>query len=176
MAITTDILRTWRSPRQVFRGLLEQGQREDRLIFLVMLGCFLMFVAQLPILARVSWQSQELAATNPDYEVRELQMLIGSAFFGWLMLMPLVLYLVAGLGYLVLRLFRRPINGHGARLALFWAVLAAAPVFLLLGLLTGLNGQGPGATLVAVVWGAALVVFWVQGLREAMALNAGVSA
>ncbi len=63
-----------------------------------MVGCFLMFVAQLPILARVACKSQELAATNPDYEVRELQMLIGSAFFGWLMLMPLVLYLVAGLG------------------------------------------------------------------------------
>lgn len=175
MAISTDILRTWRGPRQVFRGLLDQGPREDRLIFLVMVGCFLMFVAQLPILARISWQSQELAATNPDYEVRELQMLIGSAFFGWLMLMPLVLYMVAGLGYLVLRLFRRPISGHGARLALFWAVLAAAPAFLLLGLLTGLNGPGPGATLVAVIWGAALMVFWVQGLREAIARPAGMA-
>ncbi len=176
MAISTDIIRTWRGPRQVFRGLLDQGPREDRLIFVVMVGCFLMFVAQLPMLARIAWQSQELAAANPDYEVRELQMLIGSAFFGWLMVMPLVLYLLAGLVFLVLRLFRRPINGHGARLALFWAVLATAPVFLLLGLLTGLNGPGPGATLVAVIWGLALVVFWVQGLREAMARPAEVAA
>jgi hypothetical protein len=92
------------------------------------------------------------------------------------MVMPLVLYLLAGLGFLVLRLFRQPISGFGARVALFWAVLAAAPVFLLLGLLTGLNGQGPGTTLVAVIWGAALVVFWVQGLREAMVRPAGVTA
>ncbi len=33
MAISTDILRTWRSPRLVFRRLLDQGPREDRLIF-----------------------------------------------------------------------------------------------------------------------------------------------
>ncbi|MFT5631517.1 MAG: hypothetical protein ACI9HB_002698, partial [Gammaproteobacteria bacterium] len=30
MAVTTDIMRTWRGPRAVMRDLLDQGQREDR--------------------------------------------------------------------------------------------------------------------------------------------------
>lgn len=162
MPISTDIVRTWRAPRQVFRGLLDQGQREDRLIFLVMVACFLMFVAQLPLMARMAEQSRA-----PGREVLELDMLIGTAFFGWLMIMPLVLYLVAALSVAVLRILRVRVSGYGARLALFWALLAAAPVALLLGLLNGLNGPGPGTTLVGVIWVGVLALFWVQGLREA---------
>jgi uncharacterized oligopeptide transporter (OPT) family protein len=172
MAISTDILRTWRGPRAVIRGMLGQGPREDRLIMILMVGCFLMFVAQLPVLARLAFESQQLAATDPDYQVRDLQMLIGSAFFGWLMVVPLVLYLVAGLSYAIMRIFTRRITGHGARLALFWALLAASPVALLLGLLSGLNGPTAGATVVFVLWAVVFVVFWVQGLRESLAEGA----
>jgi hypothetical protein len=172
MAISTDILRTWRGPRAVIRDILDQGPREDRLILIVMVGCFLMFVAQLPVMARLAFESQQLAASDPDYEVRDLQMLIGSAFFGWLMLMPLVLYLLAGLSYVVMRIFTRRITGHGARLSLFWALLAASPVALLLGLLSGLNGQTAGAAVVFGLWAVVFVVFWVQGLRETMAEGA----
>jgi hypothetical protein len=162
MPISTDIVRTWRAPRQVFRRLLERGQREDRLIFLVMLGCFVMFVAQLPLMARMAEQSRAAGG-----EVLELDMLIGTAFFGWLMIMPLVLYLFAAVSLPFLRLVGVRVTGYGARLALFWAVLAASPVALLLGLLNGLNGPGPGTTLVGVIWLGAFVLFWVQGLREA---------
>jgi hypothetical protein len=175
MAITTDILRTWRGPRRVMRDLLAQGPREDRLIFLAMLACFLMFVAQLPNLARLAYESQELAAVDPDYELRDLQTLIGSAFFGWLMLMPLVLYLFAGLSFAVMRAFRAAISGHDARLALFWSVLAASPAFLFLGLLSGLNGQQPGTYLAFCVWLAAFLFFWVQSLREAMSPPKGAT-
>ena len=162
MPITTDIFRTWRAPRQVVRGLLDQGQREDRLIFLAMVGCFLMFVAQLPLMARMAEESRA-----PGREVLELDMLIGTAFFGWLMIMPLALYLIAALSVPVLRLFRMRVSGFGARLALFWALIAAAPAALLLGLLNGLNGPGPGTTLVGVIWLGVFALFWVQGLREA---------
>lgn len=176
MALTTDILRTWRSPRRVIRDLLDEGPREDRLIFIVMAACFLMFVAQLPNMARIAFLSREAAAADPGREVLDLQMLIGTAFFGWLMIMPLVLYLVAGLSFLVLRLFRRALTGHAARLALFWAVLAAVPAALLLGLLSGLNGPGPGTTLVGVIWVGVMIVFWVQALREAVVPAEGRAA
>lgn len=162
MPLSTDILRTWRHPRKVVRGLLDQGPREDRLIFLVMVGCFLMFVAQLPVMARISHLSQE-----EGREPLALDMLIGTAFFGWLMIMPLVLYLLAALSVPVMRLLRRRVGGFGARLALFWAVLAAAPAGLLVGLANGMVGPGPGTTAAGVIWIGALVVFWVQGLREA---------
>jgi uncharacterized oligopeptide transporter (OPT) family protein len=176
MAISTDILRTWRGPRRVIREMLDRGPREDRLIFIVMVACFLMFVAQLPVMARLAFESEQIAATNPDYELRDLQMLIGSAFFGWLMIMPLVLYLVAGVSFLLLRLFRQPVTGHSARLVLFWSVLAASPVALLAGLMNGLNGPGSGTTLVGVVWIAVFCVFWILGTRESVARPEGQPA
>jgi F0F1-type ATP synthase membrane subunit c/vacuolar-type H+-ATPase subunit K len=172
MALSNDIFRTWRAPRRVVRGLIEQGPREDRLIFVVMVACFLMFIAQLPVMARIAHLSAEAVAADPTREVLERDMLIGTAFFGWMMIMPLMLYLVAGLSVLVLRLVRRPVAGHSARLALFWALLAAAPAALLVGLMNGMVGQGPGTTLVGMVWVAAFLVFWVQGLREGMATPA----
>jgi hypothetical protein len=172
MAISTDILRTWRGPRRVIREMLDRGPREDRLIFVAMAACFLMFVAQLPVLARVAYESEKIAATTPDYQVRDLQMLIGSAFFGWMMVMPLVLYLIAGLSYVVVRAFTKRISGHAARLSLFWAILAASPVALLLGLLSGLNGQDTGALLVFGLWACAFLLFWWQGLRESLHFGA----
>lgn len=161
MALSIDIVNTWRSPRRVIRRLLEEGPREDRLVFVAMSGCFLMFVAQLPLLARLAHESQE-----PGRQPLERDMLIGTAFFGWLMIMPLVLYLVAAVSVPVMRLLRRPVSGFAARLALFWAVLAAAPAFLLVGLANGLVGPGPGTRMAGVAWFAALALFWVQGLRE----------
>jgi hypothetical protein len=168
MPLSTDMLRTWRCPRRVIRGLMEQGPREDRLILLAMIGCFLMFIAQLPVQARISFLSRQGRG-----EHLELDMLIGTAFFGWMMIMPLVLYLVAGLSVAVMRLFRRRISGHDARLALFWAVLAAAPAALLMGLSNGLTGPGAGTTAAGVIWLGALALFWVQGLREAGTAVAG---
>jgi hypothetical protein len=168
MPLSTDILRTWRGPRRVIRGLMEQGPREDRLILLAMIGCFLMFIAQLPVLARISFLSQQGGG-----EPLQLDMLIGTAFFGWMMIMPLGLYLLAGLSVVVMRLFNRRVGGHDARLALFWAVLAAAPAALLMGLANGLTGPGAGTTAAGVIWLGALALFWVQGLREAGAAGVG---
>lgn len=167
MAVTTDILRTWHNPRAVMRDHMAAGPREDRAIAYVMVACLLMFLAQLPGLARIAHLSEGAVAADPSVPLMELDMLIGTAFFGWLMLMPLALYLVAGLVWLVLRAFRLPFVGHDVRLAMFWSLLAASPLALLLGLLNGLSGSGPGTTLVFVLWAAAFVVFWVQALREA---------
>jgi hypothetical protein len=171
MPLSTDILRTWRGPRRVIRGLMDQGRREDRLILLAMAGCFVMFIAQLPVQARISYLSREVRE-----EPLALDMLIGTAFFGWMMIMPLLLYLLAGLSVPAMRLLRRPVSGHDARLALFWAVLAATPAALLTGLASGLTGPGAGTTAAGVVWIGALAVFWVQGLREAGAAAAGEPA
>jgi hypothetical protein len=127
----------------------------------------MMFLAQLPVLARIAHMSEVAVAADPSLPLMEIDMLIGTAFFGWLMIMPLVLYLVAALVWLVLRAFRLGIDGHAVRLTLFWSLLAASPLALLLGLLNGLNGQGPGTSLVFACWAVAFLVFWVQSLREA---------
>jgi uncharacterized oligopeptide transporter (OPT) family protein len=164
MPLTGDILRTWRAPRRVIRRQMQEGPREDRLVFLVMLGCFLMFVAQTPLQARLAEQSGRAGG-----ETLGLDMLLGTAFFGWLMIMPLLLYLAAGLSAVVMTLLHLRVSGHDARLALFWAVLAATPAALLAGLVNGLAGPGPGADVAGLIWLGALLLFWGLGLREALA-------
>lgn len=167
MAVTTDIVRTWRSPRAVMRDHLAAGVREDRAIAYVMATCLLMFMAQLPGLSRIAFLSREAVAADPGLPLIELDMLIGTAFFAWMMIAPLVLYLFAALVWLILRAFRLGIDGHAVRLSLFWSLLAASPLALLLGLLDGLNGDGPANALVFAGWAGAVLVFWVQSLREA---------
>jgi len=156
MPVTTDILRTWRKPRAVMREHLALGAREDRALIYLIVGCLVICVAQWPRLAREAYLLDE-----------PLDQLIVSAVYGWLFLMPLALYLVAGLVALILRALGTGIVGHAVRISLFWGLLASTPGALLYGLMVALAGPGPGAQLVGAVWLIALTVFWVQGLREA---------
>ena len=80
---------------------------------------------------------------------------------------PLGMYVIAGFVVLLMRGFGSGITGYGGRLALFWALLAASPAMLFYGLLRGLNGAAVATQLAGILWVAALVVFWVQGLRAA---------
>ncbi len=163
MAVTTDIVQTWRDPRAVYRRLLAMGQREDRAIAILMAACFLVFVAQWPRLVRSS-QGIDL----PDGTIApELDRLMSYEFMGWLMIWPLGMYVIAGFVVLLMRGFGSVITGYGGRLALFWALLAASPAMLFYGLLRGLNGAAVATQLAGILWVAALVVFWVQGLRAA---------
>ena len=38
MAVSSDMLRTWRGPRAVIRDLLAQGVREDRALVYLLVG------------------------------------------------------------------------------------------------------------------------------------------
>lgn len=153
MAATRDIVATYRGPAAVVRRLLAQGPREDRALIYLMLGCLMVFVAQTPRLAR------EAHVTGA-----ELRMLMGATLMAWLFIAPLVFYVLAGLSALVLRLFRAGVSGFGARLALFWALLASSPLMLLWGLTAGFVGAGPALTLVGVLWLALFGWFWAGGL------------
>jgi hypothetical protein len=57
-------------------------------------------------------------------------------------------------------------SAFGARLALFWAVLAAAPLWLAAAAVETLL-PGPAATLAGALALAALVWIWLAGLVEA---------
>ncbi|NCO85950.1 MAG: hypothetical protein GW886_04880 [Rhodobacterales bacterium] len=159
MAVSTDILRTWRAPRAVMRDLLAMGPREDRAIAYLMVACLLVFIAQWPRLARVAHEQQIPLDREIAYEL-----------FGWLFVWPLIFYAIAGLSYLVLRLLFGGATPFGARLALFWSFLAASPMALLYGLLNGVNGASSASQLVGLVWLLAFGAFWVQSLREVRAL------
>ncbi|MBI1418176.1 MAG: hypothetical protein GC146_13220 [Limimaricola sp.] len=165
MAVTADIVRSWRTPRAVMRDLLAMGRREDRAIAYVMFACGLVFVAQIPRLLRISAAGQGATDGSADFD-----MLMGTTLFVWLFLMPLVFYGIAALSHLIARLFGGKGSWFGARLALFWALLSCAPLLLVQGLAVGL--AGPQAVVTQVVGAAWLVLFlviWGMSLREAEA-------
>ncbi|MEE3359465.1 MAG: YIP1 family protein [Pseudomonadota bacterium] len=156
MPVTTDIVASYRRPAQVMRRLLSAGTREDRALAMLMAGCVLAFISQLPRLAREAHLTGE-----------ELNPMLGGALFAWLFIAPLMFYLIAALSHLVARLFKGKGDWFGARLALFWAFLAASPLMLLNGLTAGFVGPGAALTLVGFVWFVVFMVIWLVSLKVA---------
>ncbi|SIN89959.1 YIP1 family protein [Vannielia litorea] len=162
MAVTTNMLASWRAPRATLRRMLAAGPREDRALMLLMAGCLVIFVAQWPRLAR----DAELQTLGAEAE-QPLQMLIGGTLLAWLFIMPIVFYLLAWLSHLACKPFGGRGTGYGARLALFWTVLVVSPLMLLYGLTRGFIGDGAEATLVGAVVTLAFLVHWALCLTEA---------
>ena len=123
---------------------------------LLMLGCGLVFVAQWPRLAR-------RAALD---DAVPLEALLGGALMAWGVIMPLALYGIAGLSHLVARALGGQGAFFGARLALFWALVAAAPAWLLYGLTAGMIGSGPALSIVGFLAFAAFLFVWLSGWVE----------
>ena len=151
MSVSRDILRSWRAPRAVVRGMLAQGQREDRALVFLMVACGLIFLGQWPRMMRL--------AEEP--EAPPLQAMLGATLMGWMFIAPLLLYLLAGLIRLVFLAVRLQLGWYPVRLAVFWALLAASPVWMLSGLATGVFGPGPVASAVGLVGLGAF--FWILG-------------
>ncbi|MEP5728768.1 MAG: YIP1 family protein [Sulfitobacter sp.] len=156
MAATRDIVATYRGPGRVMQRLLGQGVREDRALIYLMVGCLMVFVAQTPRLARQAFETGE-----------ELQMLLGASLMAWLFIAPLLFYLIAGVTGLVARLMRSKITSYGARMALFWALLASCPLMLLWGLTAGFVGPGVQLNIVGGIWVAIFGWFWFSGFFAA---------
>jgi len=156
MPLTRDIAATYRGPGAVIGRLLDAGQREDRALAILMAGCALVFVAQWPPLAR-----------QAHLEQTDLNPLLGGALMAWLFVAPLLLYALAALTHLAARPFGGRGNWFGARLALFWALLASAPLILLHGLVAGLVGDGLGLKIVGALWLVTFTWFWIAGLVRA---------
>lgn len=170
MAVTTDILRTYRAPRQVVRDLLGMGQREERAFAFLMAACFLVLIAQLPRLSRdahlglivpTDAEAAELAAGgwSPFHQAIAYEVL------SWLIVWPLLFYLIAAVLHLIRKAMGSAVSAYETRLAVFWAFLAATPLALLFGLTRGFIGEGPQAALVGALWIGVFVVFVAAGFR-----------
>lgn len=157
MALTQDIVATYRSPGRVFERFLEQGRNEVRALVFVLVAGLLIFVAQAPYQARA-------AELNPE---GPLAVRLYWAALMWVFILPLILYLFAALVRGVLWISRRGISGYAVRLTLFWALLASTPVILLMGLVAGLIGPGAQMQLVTLLWLAVFLWFWIKGLVTA---------
>lgn len=157
MSVTADIARSYLRPGAVIRRRLADGPREDRALAILMAASVLSFVAGLPAHRRAAFLGE-----GPPFDEAAAGALVGG-----LVIAPLMFYAIAATSHVVARALGGRGTWYGARLALFWALLAASPVLLLRGLVLGLIGPGPEATLVSVLAAAAFLFIWLRGLWAA---------
>lgn len=156
MSVVADIVTSWTRPRHVIRRHIAAGQREDRALIFLMLGCGLVFLSTIPRVVRLNELEAEV-----EYGAQ-----IGGAVLAWLFVVPLALYIVAAISRLIARVLGGKGSGYSARLSLFWALLAASPLWLLWGLLAGYLGQTAGVQAFGALAFAVFVYIWLMGLIE----------
>ncbi len=162
MSLSADILRSYRAPRAVLRARLARSEGERSAIFYLLLACVLFFVAQ--------WPRLSLEAALDDSIPFQARM--AGALFGWLFVAPLFFYALAGVLGLGLRLIRPGTPWLAIRLAVFWALLASAPLALVTGLVAPMAG-GQGAAAAAAGLAVLVCFFLLLGAGLRVALEAG---
>ncbi|MGB7270198.1 MAG: YIP1 family protein [Albidovulum sp.] len=154
MSVGAEILATYRDPAGPVGRLLASGPREDRALVIVMAAGLLMFVARAPSLAR---------AAHIDPSV-PLEARLGITLFIMLFILPLLAYGIALGAHMVMRILRFQGPASGARVALFWAMLAIAPASLLHGFCDGFVGQVAWVQLLGAAVFAGFLWFWMRGM------------
>ncbi len=157
MALTQDIVATYRGPSRVMAKFLDQGRNEVRALLFLMMAGGLIFVAASPFQARE-------AQFDPEGPLAVR--LYWSAFL-WIFIMPLLMYGFAAAVWVILRVARAGVTGFDIRLTLFWSLLASTPVLLLMGLVAGMIGPGIQLQLIGFLWIFVFGWFWVSGLLTA---------
>lgn len=157
MSVVLDILRTYRAPRETVGRRIGTEVREDRALAVLMGACVLIFVGQWPRIAREAHLDPSVG-----FDAR-----FAGALFAWLLMAPLIFYVLALIVHGALRLAGRPASGFAVRMGLFWGLLAASPLFLLTGLTAGFVGAGPALKVISGLALGVLVVFWIAGIQLA---------
>lgn len=155
MSITRDIVETWRRPRGVVRRHLARGRSEPFAFSLLVVFLLLAFVAQWPSASRAAFE-------DGNSPVAPRLLAIGMALLATI---P-VWYALAAFSRMVARIFGGRGSWYGARIALFWSLVAVSPLMLLQGMVAGMIGPGPALTAVGILAGLAFVVFWALALIE----------
>ena len=165
MSLMRNIARSYRAPGKVVSGLADDDLREPQVLFFGLLACGLIYVAQWPGLSRA-------ATLDPSITFEQR---MGGALFGVMFLLPLVLYAIAAMLQLALRLTGRAVPGLHVRLAFFWALLAVTPLMLAQGGMIAFLGAHPAVTAFGFVVAGAFLYMLIAGLRAVMA-NARLDA
>ncbi len=154
MSAVRDIVSTYRRPREVFSRWIAGAPDEARALIVVMVACGIVFLSQWPVAARKSYLTGE-----------DIGPLIGGSLMAWIFIVPLALYAIAWVVHLVLTIFGGQGSSFAGRMVLFWALLAASPLWLLNGMVVGIIGQGFQAQLIGALGLFAFVIFWIIGLK-----------
>jgi hypothetical protein len=149
-----QIMSSYRTPGAVVGRMLAASPREDRLLAILMAAAVLVFLSQWPVARRA-------AMLDPSVP---FQARLSGAMMATLFILPLGAYVLAGVTHFASRLMGGRGTGYGARVALFWALLCAAPLALVQGLVAGIAGQGALTVAVGVAVFAAFLWVWLSGL------------
>jgi hypothetical protein len=141
VSVVLDIARTYRAPREVQARRMSGPPREDRALAVLLGACLLIFIAQLPRLSREAFFDPSI-----PFDAR-----MSGALFGWMMVMPLVFYGISLIVTVLLSMTGRPVAGGRVRVALFWALLASTPLWLLTGLMQGFAAESAGPVIGGVL-------------------------
>lgn len=155
MSVTSDILATYKGPRDTFVRLLSKGFGENMLLAFVMGFCSLTFVSQVPVRVR------EAHLTGMD-----LNGLLAGSLMGLIVLMPLLLYMMSYVLHIIAYLVRGKGTAYQSRLVLFWSLFAATPLMLIHGLIAGFFGSGPEKTIIGALWFVVVLWFWSAGMWQ----------
>lgn len=164
MPLVGDIARTYRAPREAVARRLQGAPREERALAVLLGACGLMFLAQWPRLVRDAGAGQ-----GPGLEA-----MLAGALMGWMFLAPLAFYIVAALVHLLMRVSGAGGSAYGARVATFWSLIAAAPLWLLQGLVYGLGAPAIAADVVGTAAIVAFFMIWFAGLQASREAEAGL--
>lgn len=138
------------------RSHLARGRSEPWAFALLVSFMIVAFVAQWPGASRASFY-------DPSRPISAQMLAIG---LGILAFIP-VWYLLAALSHWISKAMGGQGDHYGARLALFWALVTVSPLMLLLGLVKGMIGPGPGLSATTILTGVAFLSFWILNLIEA---------
>ena len=139
------------------RRILDRGASEGQAFTLNFFACLIIFIAQWPRLSRDAFLNPEIP----------LEARLGGALMGVMMIAPLLFYGLAALSHLIAKPLRGKGDWLGARMALFWSLLAVGPFWLLHGLVAGFIGPGTQLNVVGGLLLAAFFYIWLNTLREA---------
>lgn len=153
MAVVSDIVKSWRNPRTVVAQHLQHRATEPFAFSLLVAFLVLAFVAQWPAMSRAAY-------LQPTVPLTQRMLAAGLALLASI---P-IWYALAAISRLVARQFGGKGSYIGARLALFMALLSAAPLMLAQGMIAAFSGPGTLATGAGIVVLLGFLYLWVSML------------
>jgi len=152
MGVLADIAETYIRPARVIRRKAARGVSERQLLAWLMAASLIALLARLP------------GVTARADETQPREALAAAAIIAGLLFAPLFFYALAAISRLGAWLLGGRGSGQGARLALFWALLALQPLVIAAIYLPALLPAGLPAYLVTIPAGLWFLWVWLAGL------------
>lgn len=158
MSAIRDVLVGYLCPKKIARKRLAETASEGQALGYLISACLLLYIAQIPEMVR---DDMTAVSEHPLVGIAAGR-LLGIAVFA-----PLLFYALAGLAGLALRMGSNRVSWMRSRIALFWALLAVAPVAMALGILRGLTDAQFVLLPASIAVAGLFLLFWISGLKAA---------